>query len=148
VIVGVRQETVTGVARRREDFIYTVTRQGDGTVPSRCAHLPGARHYYAAISHSELTRDAGIAGAIADLLERGVTRRLPGRWRSASRAQARIGDRELARTQLAKVDLARLSPEERRLFLQNLNEPPQLSLRIPGRGRSQRARRGQSRRRS
>jgi len=138
VIVGMRQETVTGVARRRGDFVYTVTRQGDGTVPARCAHLPGARHYYAPISHSELTRDALVAGAIAELLERGATRRLPDRWRSASRAQARISDRELARTQLAKVDLARLSPEERRVFLQNLNEPPRLSLRIPAKRRSRR----------
>ena len=146
VIVGVAQETVTEVARRSADFVYTVTRHGDGTVPIRCAVLPGARQYYAAVSHSELTRHAGIAAAIAELLRRGATRRLPERWHSASRARARIGDRELARTQLVKVDLAHLSANARRLFLQNLNEPPKLRLRVPGRRHaSQRAVRAGSR---
>ncbi|TLZ24706.1 MAG: hypothetical protein E6K25_16095, partial [Gammaproteobacteria bacterium] len=32
-IVGVGQETVTAVARRNDDFLYTLTRHGDGTVP-------------------------------------------------------------------------------------------------------------------
>ena len=131
VIVGVGEETVTRLARRREDFVYTITRHGDGTVPTVCAELAGAHHYYARVSHSELTRDATIASAVIDLLRHGATARLAERWRSASRAFARIGDRELGRTQLPKVEWARLAPEERRLFLQNLNEPPKLRLRAP-----------------
>src|SRR5262249_50727040 len=39
-IVGAGQETVTRATRQRDQFIYTITRQGDGTVPLECAELP------------------------------------------------------------------------------------------------------------
>ncbi|HEX5209609.1 MAG TPA: hypothetical protein VFW10_17660, partial [Steroidobacteraceae bacterium] len=61
----------------------------------------------------------------------GTTRRLPCRWSGNSRAQARISDRELRRTHTDKVDWASLTPAQRREFLQNLNEPLKLRLRVP-----------------
>ena len=39
------------------------------------------------------------------------------------------------------VDWYALTPEERRLFLQNLNEPPQFKLRVPGAAHGARRRR-------
>ena len=134
VVVGVGLETVTAAARRDDEFVYTVMRRGDGTVPADRARLEGARHYFrAGVAHSELTRDPLVAQVVLDLLSRGETRRLPANWRSASRARARIGDRELSRLPASKVDWGRLTPEERRDFLQNLNEPPKLVLRVPTR---------------
>ncbi len=135
VVVGVQQETVTAVAHRGDDFVYTVTRNGDGTVPTACAELAGARTYYAQISHSELVRNPIVAQAIADLLRAGSTRRLPSTWRARSSASARISDAALRRSHLEKVDWAALEPEERRTYLQNLNEPPQLKLRTRPRRR-------------
>ena len=132
VIVGVGEETVTAVARRKDEFEYTITRHGDGTVPSVSAELPGALTHYARVAHSDLTRDPVVARAVVDLLRDGATRRLPTRWAGRSLAQARIRDSQLSRTHVEKVDWARLEPEERRVFLQNLNEPPQLQLRVPG----------------
>jgi PGAP1-like protein len=133
VIVGVGEETVTALARRRDDFVYTLTRHGDGTVPAASAALPGARTAYARVPHSELTRDPQVAAAVADLIRRGHTGRLPASWAGASRARARVSDAQLRTSHAAKVDWAALTPEERRLFLQNLNEPPQLRLRVPRR---------------
>ena len=130
VIVGVDQETVTAITRRSNDFIYTVTRHGDGTVPAVSAELPGATNYYAAAAHSDLTRDPEVAAAVVDLLRTGTTARLSRSWKGKSRAEARISDRQLRRTHAQKVDWASLEPEQRRLFLQNLNEPPQLRLRV------------------
>ena len=46
--------------------------------------------------------------------------------------KAQITDKQLRRTHTQKVDWAALEPEERRLFLQELNEPPELKLRVPG----------------
>jgi len=136
VIVGVGLETVTAASRRQDEFVYTLMRRGDGTVAADRARLEGARHYFrAGIAHSELTRDPLVARALVDLLSRGETHRLPSRWRSASRAEARIGDRALTRLPAAKVDWARLTPEDRRAFLQHLNEPPRLELRVPARAR-------------
>ncbi|MGH8228608.1 MAG: esterase/lipase family protein [Steroidobacteraceae bacterium] len=130
-IVGVGQETVTGAELRRGEFMYTVTRRGDGTVPISSARLEHALNYHAAVSHSDLTRDPTVAAAVVDLLRTGSTRRLPSKWSSRSAAEAHVSDRELGARQPAKVDWASLTPEERREFLQNLNEPIELQLRVP-----------------
>ncbi len=139
-IVGVGQETVTAVTRRNDDFVYTLTRHGDGTVPAASAVLAGVRCAYARVAHSNLTRDPVVAAAVVDMLRRGSTRRLPGKWLSASRACTQVSDRQLRRSHAQKVDWAALTPEERRLFLQNLNEPPHLKLRVPGAARRPAAR--------
>jgi pimeloyl-ACP methyl ester carboxylesterase len=131
-VVGVGHETVTGVVRRNDDFIYTITRRGDGTVPAVSAELPGARNHYTPVTHSDLTRDPVVAAAVTELLREGATRLLPGKWKSGSAAQARISDRQLRQMHTQKVDWARLEPDERRMFLENLNEPPKLKLRVPG----------------
>jgi pimeloyl-ACP methyl ester carboxylesterase len=133
VIAGVNQETVTAVARRRDDFVYTITRNGDGTVPTNQALLPGARTYFTATAHSELTRDPEVAQAIADLLRSGRTRRLPTRRAHAGMTEARISDRQLRQTQIPKVEWSALPQTARRIFLQSLNEPPALTLRLPRR---------------
>ena len=132
-IVGVGQETVTAVARRHDDFVYTLTRHGDGSVPAASAALAGAPCAYARVAHSDLTRDPVVAAAAVDFLERGATRRLPARYVSASRATAQVSDAQLRRTHADKVDWSALSPEARRAFLENLNEPPQFRLRVPAR---------------
>jgi len=134
-VVGVGAETVTAVQRRGDEFVYTVTRHGDGTVPVASARLPGGRNFHAAVSHSELSRDRTIAAAVVDLLRTGSTRRLRPQWCTTSAAQARISDRELNRRHIDKVDWAHLTSEQRRVFLENLNEPPKLRLRIPARAR-------------
>ena len=131
-IVGIDQETVTSVRRRNDDFVYTITRHGDGTVPAISAALPGATVHYAPVAHSDLTRDPVVAAAVIDLLSSGTTTRLTNKWSARSLAQAQITDKQLRRTHTQKVDWAALEPEERRLFLQELNEPPELKLRVPG----------------
>jgi hypothetical protein len=85
------------------------------------------------VAHSDLTRDPTVAAAVVDLLVHGTSRRLPNAWKSGSRAQVQVSDGQLRRTHLGKVDWAALGPEQRRLFLENLNEPPHLRLRVPAR---------------
>jgi hypothetical protein len=132
-VVGTGQPTVTGIERSADDFIYTVTRHGDGTVPVASARLDGAHNYYASCAHSELTRDPLIANAVVDILKTGATRRLARRWAARNRAVGRISDAALRLTQTEKVDLTALDADARRQFMQNLNEPPPLRLRTPGR---------------
>lgn len=131
-IAGVGQKTATALSRRRNGFVYTVTRRGDGTVPAASAALDGASSYYAPVAHNDLTRDGRVAAALVDLLRTGATRRLPSRWVSRSRAQARISDRQLYRLQTGKVDWPHMTPAGRQAFLLNLSEPPPLRLRVPG----------------
>jgi triacylglycerol esterase/lipase EstA (alpha/beta hydrolase family) len=138
VVVGVGQETVTAVAKRRDDFVYTITRHGDGTVPAVSAGLPGTRNHYTLAAHSDLTRDPTVAAAVADLLRTGKTERLPSKWKSNSAAQAQISDRQLRRMHTTKVDWAGMEPDQRREFLENLNEPPKLQLRVPKKKKAKR----------
>lgn len=136
-VAGVGQETVTAASKGRDGFVYRITRLGDGTVPAVSAALDGAQTYFANVAHSDLTRDAQVAAAIVEVLRNGSTKRLPVRWTSNSRAEARVTDRELRRTHVDKVDWTHLTPAQRRDFLQNLNEPLKLRLRVPaGRRRS------------
>jgi hypothetical protein len=130
-IIGAGQETVTRATRRNGEFVYTITRQGDGTVPVTCAELPGARTYYTTVAHSELARDAVVAHAIADVLRSGETARLQSKWARVGKAEARISDTQLRRTHTDKVDFAQMEPEARQAFLRNLNEPPHLKLSVP-----------------
>ena len=130
-IIGAGQETVTRATRRNGEFVYTVTRQGDGTVPVACAQLPGARTYYTTVAHSDLARDAVVAQAIADVLRNGETTRLQSKWAGGGKAEARISDTQLRRTHTVKVDFTQMEPEARQAFLRNLNEPPQLKLSVP-----------------
>jgi len=144
IIAGVGAETVTAVRRRGQEFLYTLTRGGDGTVPLESATLPGVRSAFARAAHSDLTRNPLVAAAVVDLLRAGRTRRLPSRWANAARASAELSDGELRRTHAEKVEWAGLTPKERRLFLENLNEPPRVRLRVAGgarRSRSNRRRR-------
>jgi pimeloyl-ACP methyl ester carboxylesterase len=135
VIAGTNQETVTAVARHGNEFVYTITRNGDGTVPTEQALLPGTLTYFTGASHSDLTRDPAVAQAVADLLRHGKTLQLPTRRARPGRAEARISDRQLRLTQVEKVDWSALTPSARRDFLQSLNEPPELTLRVPARTR-------------
>ena len=130
-IIGAGQETVTRATRRNGEFVYTVTRQGDGTVPVAYAELSGARTYYTRVAHSDLARDAVVAHAIADVLRTGETKRLQNKWSSNGKAEARISDTQLRRTHSEKVDFAQMEPEARQAFLRNLNDPPQLKLSVP-----------------
>jgi pimeloyl-ACP methyl ester carboxylesterase len=145
-IVGVGQETVTGAAVRNGEFVYTITRHGDGTVPAVSAALDGGVTHYVPVAHSDLTRDPTVATAVVDLLRKGATRRLPTKWATSSIAQARISDGQLRRTHADKVDWAALEPEERRVFLQNLNDPPKLQLRVPASARSRKRPKAKTRR--
>jgi hypothetical protein len=140
-IVGVDQKTVTGIERRGDDFVYTLTRHGDGTVPAASAALEGAPRAYARVAHSNLTRDPVVAAAVVDVLRQGSTRRLPASWPGDSGARAQVRDAQLRRSDTEKVDWAALTPEARRLYLQNLNEPPRLRLRAPAPTRTGRRRR-------
>jgi pimeloyl-ACP methyl ester carboxylesterase len=130
-VVGAGQETVTRVSRRKDGFVYTITRQGDGTVPLTCAALPGARTYYTRVAHTELARDPAVAQAIAEALRTGETKLLTTKWSRNGSAEARISDSELRRTHVAKVDWVHMDPDARQHFLRNLNDPPQLKLRAP-----------------
>ncbi len=80
VIAGVDQETVVD-ARRGDDggeFVYTLSHEGDGTVPLRCALLPGAdQTYYVKGRHGFLAGIGQVQRALPSILATGRTGELP-----------------------------------------------------------------------
>lgn len=141
VVVGCNRVTATRVALRAGDFEYTYSMRGDGTVPIELARLDGARHRYVDCDHSDMPlSDRVIAGTI-DLLKTGKTRRFATSARIRNNTRRRVCDADLRCEYQGKVDWPHMSPEERRLFLDNLNEPPRgMDLR-PAQPRSSRPRR-------
>ena len=124
LVIGCNCLTATRVARRDDDFEYEYTLRGDGTVPIALAQLAGAYQRYVNCDHSDLPlSDRVIAGTI-DLLKSGSTRRFSVQPRIRSAARRRVRDADLRREYQGKIDWPHMSPEERRRFLDNLNEPP------------------------
>jgi len=123
-VIGCNRITATGVARRGSDFEYEYSLRGDGTVPVALAELEGARNRYLDCGHSDLPLSDRVIAGTLDLLSTGSTRRFAARPRIRHAARVRVRDAELRREYQGKVDWPHMSPEERRIFLDTLNEPP------------------------
>ncbi|HKU91153.1 MAG TPA: hypothetical protein VJP84_15270 [Steroidobacteraceae bacterium] len=123
-IIGCNRITATGVARRAGDFEYEYSLRGDGTVPIALAELAGARHRYVDCGHSDLPLSDRVIAGTLDLLRTGSTRRFAARPKIRRAARVRVRDAELRQEYQGKVDWPHMSPEERRIFLDTLNEPP------------------------
>jgi hypothetical protein len=88
------------------------------------------RAYFTGAAHSDLTRDGQVAAAVIDVLTTGATARLPRQWRSRARAHATVTDAQLLAQRADKLDWARLEPAQRQAFLDQLNAPEPLRLRV------------------
>jgi hypothetical protein len=123
-IVGVGQRTVTDVKRMGGEFVYAVSGAGDGTVPMHCALLDGTPTYYFRAEHSALPRSPTVARALTEILHKGSTTALQRHSALGHQAPIYVSDTELRREYNEKVDWHALTPEARRIFLQELNKPP------------------------
>ena len=124
MVVGCNRTTATGVALHDGDFEYEYSLQGDGTVPIELARLAGARHSYVECGHSDLTLSNRVIAGTIDLLETGATQRFAAAPPVKRGPLTRVRDAELREQYLGKVDWPHMTPEQRRLFLDTLNEAP------------------------
>ncbi|HEU5133980.1 MAG TPA: CHAT domain-containing protein [Steroidobacteraceae bacterium] len=124
MVIGCNRTTATGLALRDGDFEYEYSLQGDGTVPIELARLPGARHSYVECGHSDMPlADRVIAGTL-DLLSTGATQRFAAAPPLKRGTLTRVRDSELRHQYHGKIDWPQMTPEQRRLFLDTLNEAP------------------------
>jgi hypothetical protein len=124
MVVGCNRTTATGVALKNDDFEYEYSLQGDGTVPMELARLPGSRHYYVECGHSDMPLAERVIAGTIDLLATGATQRFAAAPPVRRGSLTRVGDAELRQQYLGNVDWPHMTPEQRRLFLDTLNEPP------------------------
>ena len=87
-VIGIGQETVTGLRRVGGQFEFEISEDGDGTVPHVLAELAGARSWFVSEAHGGLPNNGRVISAVVDLLRTGGTERLPGRARRADAAPA------------------------------------------------------------
>jgi hypothetical protein len=106
-------------------------------VPLESAQLPGAALYVAPVAHGLLPRDDLVGAAVIDLLREGRTSRLAAGRPRAPAAALQLRDSDLHRALAGKLDWPALSAEQRRRFLENLNDPGPLQPRPKTRTRSQ-----------
>ncbi|MBS0387075.1 MAG: hypothetical protein JSR15_01245 [Proteobacteria bacterium] len=123
-ICGTLQRTVTGLHRADDAFHYQVSDAGDGTVPLASAQLAGSDNYFVRCEHSALPRSATVARAVLELLRHGRTTRLASQASVRPGREVTVSDDVLRTTWNEKVDWAALAPEQRRSYLNQLNQPP------------------------
>lgn len=92
MFAGVGLPTVVGVEAHSSDpakFQYSMSDQGDETVPLALSHLHGANHRYCQVSHGALPRTNEVIKATIDVLKSGATSRLSTTADEATRAAVR-----------------------------------------------------------
>ncbi len=123
-MIGIRQETVTGVRRTGGQFEFEITEDGDGTVPLALAGLAGSRSWYVAEKHGGLPNNGRVISAVVDLLRTGETSRLPTSLRRTRAAVSRhVSETALRRVAPQKVRWQSLSADARRRLLEPVVSP-------------------------
>lgn len=131
VIAGANQETVVD-ARRGDgggEFVYTLSNEGDGTVPLRCALLPSAEQtYYVEGKHGFLPGNSQIQRALPSILATGRTNELPDTPPASRGATERTVSEEALEPPIALETRGRLpSVREQRFLLAEVAGPEEAS---------------------
>ncbi len=127
-IVGVGQRTATGVMIRNDEFFYSITDAGDGTVPAALAKWEGAKHWYASERHGQLPRNTHVCEAVIDLLHGETTSRLQQHWQPSDDTVQQLSETDLRAVLNGKVRWDQLSLAERRDLLEPVITPTFASL--------------------
>jgi len=123
LIAGVGQPTVSAMQRARGEFLFAVTRNGDGTVPLSLALLHGAQTYYIAEGHTELPSNGRVIAAIIDVLRKGKTDRLAPRWRQSRAAPRLVRESDLRSAETLAHDWDALDATTQRELLEGIVFP-------------------------
>lgn len=124
LIAGVAQETITSLRLLDDQFEYTITRNGDGTVPLACAQWPNARTWYVADTHGGMTNNDAVLNAVIDLLKSNTTQWLGTQAPPLDGTIVKIAtDRELRMRAVRKVNWESLSFDTRRRILEPVISP-------------------------
>jgi hypothetical protein len=129
-VAGSGERTACAAEARSDGFHYRISSHGDGTVSESSATLPGARNFYCNAEHTALVRHDQVAGELQHLLVGEVAKcALAHNPPTLAAADVWVSDAQLGSNYLQKVDWRTLSPDERRRYLNQLNQsPPQYAV--------------------
>jgi len=80
LICGVNQDTVVGIRKVDDEFVFLQNKDGDGTVPRISAELPGCPTLYVEGSHGMLPNYGSVCDLAVDLATQGRTGRATLVW--------------------------------------------------------------------
>jgi CHAT domain-containing protein len=126
LIAGVNQDTVVDAKIENDEFVYTQSNAGDGTVPLACALLPAAKTYYVAESHGSLPNNGDVARAVDSILATGKTAALPDKYEPPrGLATRQVKERDIEVRPFGGTRGRALSAREKRLLLEAVAAPDQ-----------------------
>ncbi len=105
LIAGINQDTVTDAHFDGTEFTFSLSKDGDGTVPLAFAQLPNVPTYYVEESHGSLPNHSKVITAVKDLLSLGKTDALPQQW-LPQRAAPRVIDEATVRSAVPDAAVA------------------------------------------
>jgi hypothetical protein len=125
IIAGVNQETVVDARVEDDEFVYTTSLAGDGTVPLQCVLLPSAkRTYFVEEEHGSLPNNNDVARAVDSIIATGATALLPTEQRQRRAEQVReVRERALPPQPYQGNDGRRLSAREKRVIAEEVASP-------------------------
>lgn len=96
LIAGVDQATKVAATVDKGEFVYSVTKEGDGTVPLESALLPGVRKtWFASAGHGFFANNGGVRAATVEILNTGDTTLLSTNRPTVTRTAQRVSETEL-----------------------------------------------------
>ncbi|MEO1612821.1 MAG: hypothetical protein AAFU55_10815, partial [Pseudomonadota bacterium] len=72
-LIGVGETTVVDARLEDDEFVFSVSDDGDGTVPRRLAAMGDVRRYFVEGEHMWLCNDDDVIAGVADILANGAT---------------------------------------------------------------------------
>ncbi|MEZ5784986.1 MAG: CHAT domain-containing protein [Xanthobacteraceae bacterium] len=132
-IVGIDQETIVDARVDGDEFVYSTSLAGDGTVPLQCALLPNAkRTYYVNESHGSLANNGDVARAVDAILAAGETTLLPDRYEPRRATLRTFSERALDQPAYQGNPGRALSAAETRHLLAEVAAPDAAAPPAPG----------------
>jgi hypothetical protein len=143
LVAGMNRDTVVGLhsdksdKSERNEFVYTISPEGDGTVPLAFAQLdglPAGQTYYVDEDHGSLPNNDLVEAAVVDLLRSGSTSVLPSQRPQPSRQARTVRESELIRTAQRSTGISQLGASDYRTLIEPLAAPPRTRRDLAGAG--------------
>lgn len=136
LVAGINQDTATDVRVENGEFVYAMSREGDGTVPLALAQLPDVKTYFIEESHGSLPNNASVGAAVGEILGTGVTDLLPQTWTPARAGIVKTLDEEAARRAVPDAREhprgAAISDKEMRYLIEEVASPSARDVPVKG----------------
>lgn len=127
LIAGINRETIVDVRRDGDEFVFSMSRNGDATVPLAFAEIEDVATYYIDEEHGSLPNNGKVIKSVIEILETGQTQVLPTSWTPQRRADSwEVRGHELVQKPFDGRRGEQVSPSEARHLLDDFAAPPKM----------------------